>query len=65
MLRLKVVELSYLCLIMCACVCVHGCACVSGPQDPEGGVLELELKAMWVLGTKLGSSARAVCDLNH
>lgn len=57
-----------ICICVCLCVvCALRCRCLerSEVSDP----LELELQvvvnhAVWVLGTKLGSFARAVSALN-
>jgi hypothetical protein len=62
-------------LVMCICVCGGGgvgmCKYVQVPKEAEAsGFLEMTLQAIvghliWMLGTKLGSSAREVGVLNH
>lgn len=52
------------------CVCVHACACVHmyhellEPRGQKLDHLKQELQAVWMLGTKLGSSASAASALN-
>lgn len=72
-------ELSWICLhvygsfyslCMCVYICVHACACVGDHwgQERPFNRLEPQLEVvvscpMWVLGTELQPSARAVCIL--
>lgn len=62
----------YLGICLCVCVgCVYICECSAhGEQKRTFDPVELELQVvvshpMWVLGTRLGSSSRAVCALKH
>lgn len=55
----------FICVCLCECVSLVGVG-----QKRALDALEVELKIvvshlMWVLGPKLGSSARAVYALNH
>lgn len=52
---------------MCGCMCMYGPVLVfCGALDPLEFLLEVFVSClMWALGTKTGSSARAMPILNH
>ena len=58
---------------MCVLVCLHVhvfTSMTNGSQEKVLDILELELQMvesylMWVLGTELGTSIKALCTINH